>query len=174
MELNDSMVFDVFEDYPIKGVNFFDIGSMLKNPRWIDFFKSEINKIAFVSRPDYVVGIESRGFIFGTVASYTLDCGFVMARKPGKLPGKTVVGHYGKEYGKDTIEIQLEKIVPGKKYLLCDDILATGNTIKATADLITQNGGIVCGILVYGEIDGLGARAILEGYDIYSVVTLHE
>ncbi|MGI6160772.1 MAG: adenine phosphoribosyltransferase [Christensenellales bacterium] len=165
---------EIFPDFPIKGVNFFDISSILQNDNWFEKTAEQFRESYPGPQPDYVLGIESRGLIYATVVSGAIERGLVMARKPGKLPGELLGAQYGKEYGKDRLEIQKSKITPGAKYLIVDDILATGNTIKAVADLITELGGEILGIWVYGEIDGLGGRELLKEYPLYSVVNLKE
>ena len=119
---------------------------------------------------DVIVGAESRGFIYGAAMAYNLHKPLVLVRKKGKLPWKTESVDYDLEYGKATLEIHVDAIKPGQRVLLVDDLLATGGTVKAGAELIEKLGGVVAGILVMIELKGLNGREKLKGYRVDSVI----
>ena len=145
MEDIKKMIRDI-PDFPQKGIIFRDITTAVKDPvtmkKIIDYIVDEFKD----EKIDYVAGIESRGFIFGMPVAYSLGCGFIPIRKPGKLPAETISMEYELEYGKDKIEIHKDAIEKGKKVLLIDDLLATGGTAAAAAKLISQ----------VGELAGIG------------------
>ena len=120
---------------------------------------------------DVVLGAESRGFIFGMPLAYNLHKPFIPIRKKGKLPRETVSETYDLEYGTATIEVHKEDILPGQKVLLVDDLLATGGTIRAGIKLVERLGAEVAGVLVILELAGLNGRAVLEGYDVTSLIS---
>lgn len=159
-------------DFPKKGIVFKDITTVLKDPeglRRIVNYLTEHYKDAGI---DYVAGIESRGFIFGTPLAYNLGAGFVVIRKPGKLPANTVSVDYDLEYGSDTLEIHADAIEEGKKVLIVDDLLATGGTAAAACQLVEKVGGKVVGNAFVIELSFLNGRAKMpEGVDIMSMVT---
>ncbi len=154
-----------------KGVVFWDITTLLKDK---DAFKECIKKLADHYRGriiDAVVSSEARGFIIGGALAYELDAGFVPIRKKGKLPYKAVSLTYQKEYEADTIEIHEDAIKPGQQVLLIDDLLATGGTIKANAELVEKLGGKVVGIGFLIELGYLhGREALGNKYDVFSLV----
>ena len=125
-------------DFPIPGIVFKDLGSALKNPRIFNLIANHLTKLYQDKGITKVVGIESRGFIMGSVLAYRLQAGFVLARKPGKLPGEIISESYQKEYGTDTIEIQTGTITPDDVVLIHDDLLATGGTIIAVQRLVKR------------------------------------
>ena len=143
-------------DFPKPGILFRDITPLLANP-----FRGK--------NIDLVVGAESRGFIFGTAVACCLSAGFVLVRKPGKLPHKRIAMTYDLEYGTDTLEMHADSIVAGQRVLIVDDLLATGGTMKACCDMVTQLGGTVAGIAVLIELAGLNGRAKLP-WDVHSVL----
>jgi len=158
-------------DFPIKGVLFRDITTLLKDK---DGYHALIETIAASLRDrqvDLVIGPEARGFVIGAALAYALGAGFVLARKPGKLPCETMRYEYGLEYGSDVLEIHTDSIQPGQKVVIVDDLLATGGTALATVKLVEQAGGEVVGlrfaIELCSEFDG---RAPLSGYDVQSVL----
>lgn len=144
-------------DFPQKGIMFRDITTAIKDPstmkEMIDFFTKEFEN----EKIDYVVGVESRGFIFGMPIAYNLKCGFVPIRKPGKLPAETICCEYDLEYGSDKIEMHKDAIEKGKRVLLIDDLLATGGTAAASAKLIQEVGELV-GIGFVIELEDLKGR----------------
>jgi adenine phosphoribosyltransferase len=154
-----------------KGVVFWDITPLLKDK---DAFRECVERIAghFTNkRADVVVSNEARGFIIGGALAYKLGVGFVPIRKKGKLPSKTANLTYNKEYEVDTIEIHQDSIEPGQKVLLIDDLLATGGTVKANADLVENLGGKIVGMGFLVELEYLHGRESLGAkYDIFSLV----
>jgi adenine phosphoribosyltransferase len=154
-----------------KGVVFWDITPLLKDK---DAFRECIKRMANHFRGkkiDVVVSNEARGFIVGGALAYELGAGFVPIRKKGKLPSKTVNLTYNKEYESDTIEIHQDSIEPGQKVLLIDDLLATGGTIKANAELVEKLGGQIVGMGFLIELEYLHGREYIgTKYDIFSLV----
>ena len=158
-------------DFPIKGVLFRDITTLLKDK---DGYHALIETIAESLKDrqvDLVIGPEARGFVIGAALAYALGAGFVLARKPGKLPCETMRYEYGLEYGTDVLEIHTDSIQKNKKVVIVDDLLATGGTALATVKLVEQAGGEVVGlrfaIELSSEFDG---RTPLKGYDVQSVM----
>lgn len=161
-------------DFPIEGILFYDITTLLKNSTAL---KSSIDQFTHRYRDagvDMIVGIESRGFIFGMPLAYQLGVGFVPVRKPGKLPAETIAESYTLEYGSNTLEIHVDAIQAGQKVLVVDDLLATGGTAKATCSLIEKLGGEVIGLAFAIELNFLNGRQLLHGYDIFSLIRYDE
>ena len=159
-------------DFPEPGIMFRDITSVLQDADGLHLAIDEMQKLC--GNPDdfdVIAGTESRGFIFGMPIAYNLHKPLVLVRKKGKLPWKTTSVDYDLEYGKATLEIHIDAIKPGQKCLLVDDLLATGGTVKAGADLIEKLGGEVAGVLVLIELAGLEGRKKLEGFRVDSVLT---
>lgn len=157
-------------NFPKPGISFKDITTLLKNGA---AFRQVIDEFAAYFKgknPDVIVGAESRGFILGAPLAYKLGCGFVPVRKPGKLPAEVAKASYALEYGEDTLEIHLDAIQPGQKVLLVDDLLATGGTISATAQLVKQLKGDIVGFAFVVELDFLKGREKLAGFDVLSLV----
>ena len=159
----------VIEDFPKKGISFKDITTLIGDG---DGLKASIDEIVNYLKDkeiDVVVGPEARGFIFGVPVAYALGVGFVPVRKPGKLPYETISVKYDLEYGQDELQIHKDAIKPGQKVAIIDDLLATGGTIKAVADLVESAGGIVVSLDFVIELTGLEGKKKLEGYDVYSL-----
>ncbi|RLI97367.1 MAG: adenine phosphoribosyltransferase [Candidatus Aenigmatarchaeota archaeon] len=159
-------------DFPKKGIVFRDITTLLRDP-WA--FKHSVKAMADYYRDkgiDVIAAAESRGFIFGAAIAYELGIGFIPVRKPGKLPYETESTTYELEYGTDTLEMHKDAVKPGQKVLLVDDLLATGGTIRATADLVRKLGGRIAGICFLIELSFLKGRAKLDdlGVDVYSLI----
>ena len=157
-------------DFPKPGIVFKDITTLLVDAAALN---ESINQLVepFVDQDvDVVVGIESRGFIFGTPAARQLQAGFVPIRKPGKLPFDRLSASYELEYGTDEVEIHRDAISPGSRVLLVDDLLATGGTMEAAVDLINQMEGTIMGISFLIELAFLGGREKLNGRAVYSIV----
>jgi adenine phosphoribosyltransferase len=154
-----------------KGVVFWDITQLLKDKY---AFKECVKQMAEHGRDkgaDVVVSSEARGFILGAALAYELGLGFVPIRKKGKLPSKTVSLTYQKEYESDTIEIHEDSIEPGQKVLLVDDLLATGGTIKANAELVEKLGGEIVGMVFLIELGYLhGREALGDKYEVFSII----
>jgi adenine phosphoribosyltransferase len=121
-------------------------------------------------RPDVVVGGEARGFLVGAALAYKLGCGFVPARRPGKLPLETVAAEYALEYGTNVLELQRDAIAGGARVLIHDDVLATGGTARAMADLVEQLGGTVVGLAFLIELTFLNGRERIMDYDVLSLI----
>ena len=132
----------------------------------IDTFTAELKD----KKIDLVVGPEARGFVLGSALAYALGAGFVLARKPGKPPCKTLRHESALEYGTDALEIDAEAIRPGMRIVIVDDLLATGGTALATAKLVEQAGGEVVAIRFAMELTDLDGRSVLEGYDVGAVI----
>src|SRR5256885_9672342 len=145
-------------DFPKKGILFRDITPLLADPSGIALAVELLANPFRGKNIDLVVGAESRGFIFGTAVACCLSAGFVLVRKPGKLPHKKVSMTYDLEYGTDTLEMHADAIVRGQRVLVVDDLLATGGTMKACVDLVNQLDGELAGIAVLIELEGLQGR----------------
>jgi len=159
-------------DFPSPGILFRDVTPLLASP---DAFAAAARAMAEPFRalkPDKVLGIEARGFLFGTALARELHVGIVPARKPGKLPRATESISYGLEYGKDCLEIHADAFGRGERVLIVDDVLATGGTAKAAADLAEKLGADVVGISVFIELGALGGRARLGGRPAHAVLML--
>jgi adenine phosphoribosyltransferase len=157
-------------DFPKPGVIFKDIMPLLADR---DALAETIDRLAEWSEPrspDLVLGAEARGYITGGALACRLGCGFVPARKPGKLPWHTVAVKYALEYGFDQLEVHADAITPGKRVLVHDDVLATGGTARATAELVEQLGGVVVGLPFIIELAFLDGRDKLAGYDVFSLI----
>ncbi|NLW42031.1 MAG: adenine phosphoribosyltransferase [Tissierellia bacterium] len=161
-------------DYPVDGIIFRDITTLLRDK---EAFHEAINQLATLAKkynPDQIVGVEARGFIIGACLAYAMNCGFVPVRKPGKLPHDTIKESYGLEYGKDVVELHIDAINEGEKVLIVDDLLATGGTCKATANLVEELGGKVLACIFMIELVGLGGREKLSGYEVESLLKFDE
>ncbi len=157
-------------DFPIKGIMFRDITTLIKDPEALNIALEQLLDFSKELKIDKVVGIESRGFIFGGLLASKLNAGFVPVRKPGKLPAETIKATYELEYGSDTIEIHKDAIHPGDNVLIHDDLLATGGTAKATIELVERLGGKVVQASFLVELSFLKGREKLGDYDIRSLV----
>jgi adenine phosphoribosyltransferase len=157
-------------DFPIKGIMFRDITTLVKDPQ---AFKYVIDTLADRYRDkkiDQIVGIESRGFIFGGALAHRLGCGFIPARKPGKLPAETIEESYELEYGRTSLQLHIDSLNKGDRIVIIDDLLATGGTIRATANMVERLGGEILEIAVVVELTFLKGREKLKNYSIYSMV----
>jgi adenine phosphoribosyltransferase len=157
-------------DFPQKGVLFKDITPMLQDGV---AFRAALERLAahYVgSGIQTVVGVESRGFIFGAPLAYLLNCGFVPVRKFGKLPAQTVNVEYTLEYGTNIVEVHIDAVKPGERVLVVDDLLATGGTVSATVELIEKLGGHIAGIAFLVELLGLHGREQLKDYDVFALI----
>lgn len=158
------------KDFPKAGIVFKDITTLLIDHSALKITLEKLYKSVFKKQIDKVVGIESRGFIFGAMLAEKLNAGFVPIRKPGKLPAETVKETYELEYGNDSIEIHKDAIKPGEKILIHDDLLATGGTAKAAAHLIEKLGGEVMQLSFIIELSFLNGREKLKNYDVNSLI----
>ena len=157
-------------DFPKRGIVFKDIMPLLADPEALHETVEQLAEFAEPRRPDYILGAEARGFILGAALAYRLNCGFVAARKPGKLPWRTVSAKYALEYGFDSLEVHADAIVKGQRVLIHDDVLATGGTAKATVELVEQLGGEVVGLPFIIELEFLNGRERLQGHDVFSLL----
>jgi len=157
-------------DFPIKGVLFKDITTLLQDPEAYKYSIDMMVERYRGQRIDVVVGMESRGFIFAAPLAYLLNAGLVPVRKLGKLPWETERVNYSLEYGTNTLEVHKDAIKPGQKVLIVDDLLATGGTIGATIDLVEKLGGTVVGIAFLIELTFLHGRDKLTGYDVFTQI----
>jgi len=157
--------------WPIKGVMFRDITTLLQNPEAFRESCDELYERYKDQKIDVVVGIESRGFIFGAVLAYKLGVGFVPIRKPGKLPADTISEEYTLEYGKNKVEIHKDAIKKDDKVLLIDDLLATAGTSKAAIKLIERLGGEIIETAFIIDLPDLKGKDKLKGYKVFSLVS---
>ena len=157
-------------DFPKKGILFYDITTLLKDKagfkKVIDVLTDQIRPL----RPDSVLGIEARGFIFAPALAYNLGAGFVPIRKPKKLPAETERISYELEYGMDTLEMHKDAIKPGMRVVIADDLLATGGTALASVRLVEKLGGNVAAVTFVIELEALKGRDRLSGYDVVSLM----
>ena len=158
-------------DFPEKGIMFRDITTVIQDADGLQLAVDEMAKQLDGLDFDVVAGAESRGFIFGVPLAYNLNKPFVPIRKAGKLPCATISKTYALEYGTATIEMHKDAVLPGQKVVLVDDLIATGGTIRAAADLVEELGGEVVKILFLLELKGLNGRETLQKYDVASVVS---
>ncbi|MDJ0577128.1 MAG: adenine phosphoribosyltransferase [Xenococcaceae cyanobacterium MO_234.B1] len=170
MELK-SLIRDI-PDFPKPGITFRDITTLLNNPQGLRYTIDTLTQKCQEAnlQPDYIVGMESRGFIFGTPLAYHLNAGFIPVRKPGKLPAAVHSIEYELEYGTDKLEIHQDAIASSAKVLIVDDLIATGGTAKATADLLEELGSQVLGFAFIIELTALSGRKKLPDLPIISLV----
>lgn len=157
-------------DFPKPGISFKDITTLLKDGEAFNAVVETLVEHYKDKNIKTVVGIESRGFLVGAPLAYALGAGFVLVRKPGKLPAEVERVEYELEYGTDSLEIHRDALKPKEKVLICDDLLATGGTTKATVELVEKLGAEVVGLAFIIELLYLNGRDKLKDYDIYSLV----
>lgn len=157
-------------DFPKPGINFYDITTLLKDKaglrRTIDLLCSHYDS----AKPELVLGIEARGFIFAATVAYVLGAGFIPVRKPNKLPASRERVEYALEYGSDVVEVHRDAIQPGQKVLIIDDVLATGGTAAAVTRLVEKLDGKVTGLGFVLELEFLKGRDKLAGYEVFSLL----
>ena len=168
MNLKDKIA--EYPNFPKKGILFRDFSPILKDPSALSFVADEFSKYFHPKNIDVFAGIESRGFILACILASKYNKGMIMIRKAGKLPGKTTKLSYTIEYGKDTVEIQKDVIKEGQKILICDDLLATGGTAKASAKLIEKVGGKISGFAFIIELTELNGIKGISQYNCKSLV----
>ncbi len=164
-----TMIRDV-PDFPKQGIVFKDVMPLIADP---SAFRETIDRLAAWAgprTPDVILGAEARGFIFGGALAYALGCGFVPARKPGKLPWKTVEATFDLEYGTDTLQVHKDALGSGSRVVVLDDVLATGGTANAKIELVERLGGVVVGALFVIELGFLHGRDRLDGYDVHALI----
>jgi adenine phosphoribosyltransferase len=157
-------------DFPEPGIVFKDIMPLLADPACLHEVTELMAEWAEPREPDVILGAEARGFILGATVAYKLGCGFVAARRPGKLPWKTVSATYALEYGENSLELHADAIANEQRVLVHDDVLATGGTARAICDLAEQLGGQIVGVAFVIELDFLEGRKQLEGHDVRSLI----
>ena len=158
------------ENFPKEGIVFKDITTLLADG---EAFQKAVDMLSYryIDKPiDKIIGIEARGFIVGSALAYKLCKGVVLVRKKGKLPYKTIQATYELEYGTDTLEIHIDAVKPGERVLIVDDLLATGGTVKAVAELIEKLKGEVVECCFLCELEFLKGREKLSNYNIYSLL----
>jgi len=158
-------------DFPEEGIMFRDITTVLNDPEGLRLAVDEMAKVLDGVDFDVIVALESRGFLFGMPMAYKLNKPFVPIRKKGKLPRATVEKSYDLEYGSATIEVHKDDLKPGQKVVIVDDLIATGGTVKAAAELVEELGCSVSKIVFLLELKGLNGREKLSGYDVASIVS---
>ena len=157
-------------DFPKPGILFYDITTLLKDKDGLRMVIDLMTEHIAPMKPDYVMGIEARGFIFAPTVAYKLGAGFIPVRKPKKLPGATERITYDLEYGSDTLEVHTGAIPKGARVAIADDLLATGGTSLAAAQLVQKIGGTVAGLAFMVELDFLNGRNRLKDYNVSSLI----
>ena len=168
--MNLKNIISEYPNFPKKGILFRDISPILANPSALSHVVDEFSKLFHTNDVDVVAGIESRGFPLACALSLKYSKGMIMVRKQGKLPGSTIKKAYGIEYGKAVMEIQKSALKPGQRVLICDDLLATGGTARAAADLVEKIGGKVTGFAFMVELTDLNGMRKLTKYRCESLV----
>ena len=158
-------------DFPEPGVGFKDISPLLLDREALQQAVGELADWTRERKADLVLGAEARGFWLGAAIAVEAGCGFVAARRPGKLPPETVSATYALEYGQNSLEVAADAIGDGARVVIHDDVLATGGTVEAIAGLVEQLGGMVVGVNFVIELSFLGGAQRLENYDLYSLIT---
>jgi adenine phosphoribosyltransferase len=158
------------QDFPEPGIGFKDIAPLLQDAAALRQTVDALSAWTAERAPDLVLGAEARGFWLGAAIARQAGCGFVPARRPGKLPPETVTARYLLEYGENALEVAADAIADGARVVIHDDVLATGGTVKAIAGLVEQLGGTVVGINFVIELSFLEGRKRLGDYDIYSLI----
>ena len=167
--LAESLIRDV-PDFPKPGILFKDITPVLADPPAMREVLDLLKSFATRMKPEIIVGIESRGFIFGMPLAVEMGVGFAPVRKLGKLPYKRITEEYALEYGTNTVEMHDDAVQPGQRVLIVDDLLATGGTAAAAARLVERLGGEVCGFCFLVELGFLPGRQVLDGYAVDSLI----
>lgn len=157
-------------DFPKKGILFRDITTLLKDAKSFHRAVDYISHRYIDKNIKYVVGIEARGFILGSALAYKLNKGIVLVRKPGKLPPDTIKVTYDLEYGQDSLEIHKDALEEGDRVIICDDVLATGGTVKATIELVEKLKADIYECVFLAELTALGGRERLKDYDVFSLL----
>jgi adenine phosphoribosyltransferase len=157
-------------DWPKKGILFYDVTTLLKQARCFEQTISALFDPYKDKQVDLVLGIEARGFIFAPTVAYALKAGFIPVRKPGKLPAAKLQVNYELEYGTDSLEIHQDAIEPGQRVLIVDDLIATGGTAKAVAEMAETMGATVVGLAFVVELTFLHGRDKLKRYDVHSIL----
>ncbi len=159
------------ENFPEPGIGFKDITPLLLDPAALKQAVDELAAWTAEREPDLVLGAEARGFLLGAAIACEVGCGFVPARRPGKLPPETVAARYVLEYGENSLEVNADAIRKGARVVIHDDVLATGGTVEAIGRLVEQLGGHVVGVNFVIELSFLHGREKLGGYDLLALIT---
>lgn len=149
-------------NFPKDGITFYDISPILEDAVLVKQAMEELSRITAPFRPDVIAGVDARGFLFALPLAIGLDCGAIMVRKAGKLPGEVIEQSYALEYGEARLSLQAHRQLKSKRVVLCDDLLATGGTLDAAAKLVVKAGGILAGAVCIIELTGLKGRDRLE------------
>ena len=157
-------------DFPKSGILFYDITTLLRDPKGFRVAIDMLSQPYIGQGVNVVVGIESRGFILGSVVAERIGAGFIPIRKPGKLPAKAIKETYNLEYGTDALEIHADAVEQGQRILIVDDVLATGGTAAAAAQLVKRLGGELHGLAFLIELRSLNGQAKLQGERVFSVL----
>lgn len=157
-------------DFPMEGILFRDITTLLRDKDAYHALVEAVIASLEGKEADLIIGPEARGFVLGSAVAYALGAGFIVARKPGKLPAKTIRYAYGLEYGTDVLEVHADAITPGQKVVVVDDLLATGGTALATIKLVEQSGGEVVAVRFAIELTDMNGRELLKDYDVSSIM----
>jgi len=158
-------------DFPEPGIGFKDITPLLLDPAALRQAVDDLAGWTAEREPDLVLGAEARGFLLGGAIACRVGCGFVPARRPGKLPPETVTARYLLEYGENALEVAADAISHGARVVIHDDVLATGGTVEAIAGLVEQMGGTVVGVNFVIELSFLEGRKRLGNYDMVALIT---
>ena len=158
-------------DFPKPGILFYDITTLLEHPEGFQLALDRMERFVRSCKPDSIVAIESRGFLFGAALADRLKIGVIPVRKIGKLPSETISQEYALEYGTDHVEIHSDSIEPGDKVVIVDDLIATGGTIAATCKLVQRLGGKVAGISAVIELSFLPWRDVLKNYNVNYLIS---
>jgi adenine phosphoribosyltransferase len=158
------------QDFPTPGVGFKDITPLLADPHTLKQAIAALAEWVGSKQPDLVLGAEARGFILGPAIAAAANCGFVPARRPGKLPPTTISATYALEYGSNSLELHPDLIQPGARVVIHDDVLATGGTVEAIRGLVEQLGGVVIGACFIIELTFLGGRERLTDLDLHALI----
>lgn len=158
-------------DWPVKGVNFKDITTLLQNPKVFRYTVDQMCKPYLDKKIDKIVAIDARGFLLASPMAYKMNCGVVLVRKKGKLPYKTIEKEYHKEYGIDILSMHQDAIKKGDKALIVDDLLATGGTIAATVEMVESLGGEIIGMSFIIDLPFLGGNEKLKKYNLKYLIS---
>ncbi|HWR83805.1 MAG TPA: adenine phosphoribosyltransferase [Candidatus Deferrimicrobium sp.] len=158
-------------DFPKPGINFYDITTLLQDPAGFRLAVDGMERFVRSKQPQKIVAVEARGFIFGAALADRLGIGVAVARKPGKLPYKTVAQQYDLEYGSDSIVLHEDAVHKGERTVVVDDLIATGGTLEAVCRLIERLGGTVAGISAVIDLSFLPWREKLAGYDVSYLIS---
>jgi adenine phosphoribosyltransferase len=158
-------------DFPKPGINFYDVTTLFQDPVGFNLALDGMEKYVKSRKADKIVAIEARGFILGAALADRLNIGLVPARKPGKLPWRTITEEYSLEYGTDRLQMHADAVRPGERVVIVDDLVATGGTLKAACKLVEQLGGTVVGISSVIGLTFLPFRKQLAGYDLHHLIT---